>query len=149
MYFAIVNPAEFNGKEDRNGRKPVMLNPVFGTVPYRRIINGTIAHNLGLEIGKTYLVQIEMVDNTNPDTGVVTKQPQATRLGDGAITALELACNRTKFLNEMGVGKVEGAVEATDFAKPTVKEEEEELVDTDGNGVPQDTTDPLDAPGKK
>lgn len=125
MYFAIVNPATFNGKEDVNGRMPVMLNPVFGTVPYRRIINGTIAHNSGLEVGKTYLVQIEMVDNTNPTTGLVTKQPQVTRLGDGAITALELATNRTKFLNEMGVGKVEAAAETE--TKPQVTEEEVEV----------------------
>lgn len=127
MYFAIVNPATFNGKEDVNGRMPVMLNPVFGTVPYRRIINGTIAHNSGLEVGKTYLVQIEMVDNTNPATGLVTKQPQVTRLGDGAITALELATNRTKFLNEMGAGKVEAAANTTNEAKPVVTEEEVEV----------------------
>lgn len=133
MYFAIVNPATFNGKEDVNGRMPVMLNPVFGTVPYRRIINGTIAHNSGLEVGKTYLVQIEMVDNTNPATGLVTKQPQVTRLGDGAITALELATNRTKFLNEMGAGKVEAAA---DEAKPEpVTEEEEVPADGDPLGL--------------
>jgi hypothetical protein len=131
MYFAIVNPATFNGKEDVNGRMPVMLNPVFGLVPYRRIINGTIAHNSGLEVGKTYLVQIEMVDNTNPATGLITKQPQVTRLGDGAITALELATNRTKFLNEMGAGKVEAVTAETNEAKPEVVAETEAVTADD------------------
>lgn len=123
MYFAIVNPSTFqSGNEDTNGRKPVILDPIFGTVPFRRIINGTIAERAGLEVGKTYMVKIVMVDNVNPANGVITKQPQVTRLGDGAISAIELALNGKAFQNAYGNGKVEAAAEAT---KPSVVEEDE------------------------
>jgi hypothetical protein len=142
-YFAIVNPSLFqSGNEDTNGRKPIILDPIFGVVPNRRIINGTIAHNTGLEVGKTYMVKIEMVDNVNPKTGLVSLQPQVTRLGDGAITAIELAVNGKAFQNAYGNGKVEAAADATE-AKPVVAETQEELVDTDGKPVPKDGDEPF------
>ena len=143
MYFAIVNPSVFqSGDEDTNGRKPLILDPIYGTVPFRRIINGTIADRAGLEAGKTYMVKIVMVDNVNPKTGLVSLQPQVTRLGDGALSAIELAKNGKDFQNIYGNGKVEGAVDASTTA-PKAKEEEGEPV---GAGVPNDTTDPLDRP---
>lgn len=142
MYFAIVNPSTFqSGNEDTNGRKPVILDPIFGTVPFRRIINGTIAERAGLEVGKTYMVKIVMVDNVNPSTGVITQQPQVTRLGDGAISAIELALNGKAFQNAYGNGKVEAAADPSNDA-PKAKEEEE-VVENAGGGVPSGDDQPF------
>jgi hypothetical protein len=126
MYLAIVNPSVFqSGNEDTNGRKPLILDPIFGTVPFRRIVNGTIADRAGLEAGKTYLVKIEMVDNVNPATGIASKQPQVTRLGDGALSAVDLAINGAAFQKAYGSGKVEAAAKAPEKNPELVEEIEE------------------------
>jgi len=136
-YFAIVNPSVFvSGDEDTNGNKPLILDPIFGIVPFRRIVNGTIAQRAGFEVGKTYMVKIVMVDNVNPKTGRVSLQPQVTRLGDGAISAIELAINGKAFQNAYGNGKVEAADDTNDNKQPEHKEEE--LVDENGKLVPPD-----------
>lgn len=129
-YFAIVTPSEFRGakaKEDVNGKMPVILNPVFGTMPFNRIINGSIAENLGLEFGNSYLISAVFADNVNPATGETRQQIQVTNLG--VISTTDLALSRKKFLDQMGAGKVEAAAEVT---KPTVVEEEE-TADVDGD----------------
>lgn len=143
-YFAIVTPSEFRGqkaKEDVNGKMPVILNPVFGTMPFNRIINGSIAENLGFEFGNSYLVSAVFTDNVNPATGEVRQQIQVTNLG--IISTTDLALSRKKFLDQMGAGKVEAAADATNDAKPQVAETEEELVDDDGNPVPKDDSKPF------
>lgn len=130
-YFAIVTPSEFRGakaKEDVNGKMPVILNPVFGTMPFNRIINGSIAENLGLEFGNSYLITAVFADNVNPATGEVRQQIQVTNLG--IISTTDLALSRKKFLDQMGAGKVEAAAEAT---KPSVVEEEETAVMDQGD----------------
>ena len=147
-YFAIVTPSEFRGakaKEDVNGKMPVILNPVFGLMPYNRIINGSIAENLGLEFGNSYLVSAVFTDNINSATGEVRQQIQVTNLG--IISTTDLALSRKKFLDQMGAGKVEGAVDAS-TTKPTVKEEEDEPVTADMNADMNADGDPL-ATGKK
>lgn len=126
MYFAIVNPAIFNGnkaKEDTNGRMPVILNPVYGKMPFNRIINGSIADNLGLTPGKNYLIQGVFIGDTNPATGEVRQQLQVTNLGE--VSAVDMILNKTKFLNEMGTGKVEGKEESSSKTAPRVEAEAE------------------------
>lgn len=147
-YFAIVTPSEFRGakaKEDVNGKMPVILNPIFGVMPYNRIINGSIAENLGLEFGNSYLVSAVFTDNVNPATGEVRQQIQVTNLG--IISTTDLALSRKKFLDQMGAGKVEGAVEAS--TKPPVTEHEDEDETADMTADMTADGDPLAAPGKK
>ena len=137
MYFSIVTPSVFNGKnakEDNQGKMPVILTPIFGTMPYNRIINGTIAENLGLEFGNAYLIQAVFTDNVNPATGLVRQQIQVTNLG--LVSTTELALNRKKFLDQMGAGKVEAATEVTNDAKPEVTETEEEVEVTTDDSKP-------------
>lgn len=134
MYFAIVTPAIFNGgKEDTNGNQPVILSPIFGTMPYTRIINGTISKNLGFEMGKTYLINCELVDNTNPNTGEVNVQPRVTNLGE--ISAKELALSRRDFIDQMGLGKVEPKAEVSNGYPEPEKETANEVVPA-GDGDP-------------
>lgn len=55
----LVNVAAFNnGKVDKNGESPVLLNVLAGKSPNRTVISGTIAKRNGFEVGKLYMVQI-------------------------------------------------------------------------------------------
>ena len=57
MIVASVNKFS-NGKADKNGLEPVILNIVAGKCPNRTVIAGTIADSIGIEVGKTYLFSI-------------------------------------------------------------------------------------------
>ena len=50
------------GVSDKNGKNPVILNVVSGTFPNRNVLSGTVAENLGIEIGHTYLMQVREVE---------------------------------------------------------------------------------------
>lgn len=57
MIVAAVNDFT-QGKADKNGKAPVILNVVAGNFPNRNVISGTVAENIGLEKGKTYLLSV-------------------------------------------------------------------------------------------
>lgn len=57
MIVAAVNPFT-QGKADKNGKAPVILNVVAGNFPNRNVVSGTVAENIGLEKGKTYLLSV-------------------------------------------------------------------------------------------
>ncbi len=63
MIVASVN-AFTKGNADVNGLMPVILIPVAGKMPNRNVLSGTIASNMGIEVGKTYLFQVR---ETEPD----------------------------------------------------------------------------------
>lgn len=51
--------SEFNqGNSDKNGLMPVIITNVAGKCPNRNVLSGTIAQNLEIETGKTYLFQV-------------------------------------------------------------------------------------------
>jgi hypothetical protein len=52
------------GALDKNGKQPVILNVCAGKCPNRTILSGTIAENLGIEVGKTYVLGVR---ETAPD----------------------------------------------------------------------------------
>jgi hypothetical protein len=58
----------FNGSKDnpaspdKNGNMPVLLHPVAGSCPDKRIIAGTVALNEGMQINKTYLISCVETD---------------------------------------------------------------------------------------
>lgn len=53
-----------NGEPDKNGLEPVIITPIFGKCPNKNVLSGTIAKNLGIEAGKTYLFSVR---ETDPD----------------------------------------------------------------------------------
>jgi len=57
MIVAAVN-AFTQGTADKNGEAPVILNVVAGSFPNRNVISGTVAKNIGIETGKTYLFSV-------------------------------------------------------------------------------------------
>lgn len=64
---ALVNAVLCSGgnfEADKNGLNPVMLVSVAGIIPNRNVLSGTVAANLGIVPGKTYLVQCT---ETEPD----------------------------------------------------------------------------------
>lgn len=116
-YIAICNAAIFgSGKEDINGFMPVILNPVFGTVPNRRTISGTIAQSLGIDSGNTYLLQFTEVEAN--EYGV---QFRVTKLGD--VSAMDIAIKRKELLQNMGAAKVEDVNAPVEAPKAVEAEE--------------------------
>lgn len=59
MNLVICSVNLFNGEPDKNGMQPVILTPVSGKCPERRVISGTVAQNLGLKTGETFLLSYE------------------------------------------------------------------------------------------
>jgi len=57
MIIASVNDFT-KGALDKNGKQPVILNVVAGSCPNRNVISGTVAENLGIEVGKSYLFSV-------------------------------------------------------------------------------------------
>ncbi len=56
----LVSITPFSGTTDadKNGENPVMLQLVAGKMPNRNVLSGTIAKRLGVEVGKTYLMNV-------------------------------------------------------------------------------------------
>lgn len=50
------------GNLDKNGQSPVILNVIGGKCPNRNVLSGTIAKSMGIEVGKTYLLQVREVE---------------------------------------------------------------------------------------
>lgn len=57
MIVASVN-AFTKGEADKNGKNPVILNVIAGKCPNRNVLSGTVAENIGIELGKTYLMSV-------------------------------------------------------------------------------------------
>lgn len=55
---AAVSAAQFNGNPDKNGKLPVILRPFAGKCPNKFVISGTVAETEGIQVGKSYLVNI-------------------------------------------------------------------------------------------
>ncbi len=54
---ALVSVSMFQtGKPDKNGLLPVILSPVAGKIPLKRIIPGTLAANSNFKPGEIYLI---------------------------------------------------------------------------------------------
>src|SRR6218665_923758 len=59
----VVKVTTYNGTTtlDRNGKAPVMLQCIAGTMPNRNVLSGTVAENAGIEVDKTYLMQVREI----------------------------------------------------------------------------------------
>lgn len=59
----VVSVNHFNsGTEDKNGKKPVILNVLAGKAPNRIVLSGTVAENAGFQVGNSYLAQCREID---------------------------------------------------------------------------------------
>lgn len=56
----VVSVTPFSGTTsvDKNGESPVMLQCIAGTMPNRNVLSGTVAKRAGIEVGKTYLMNV-------------------------------------------------------------------------------------------
>jgi hypothetical protein len=59
----VATAAKFQGNADKNGKSPIFLNIVSGKCPNRNVLSGTVAENIGLEEGKTYLLQVREIES--------------------------------------------------------------------------------------
>jgi len=58
----VATASQFQGEADKNGKSPVFLNIISGKCPNRNVLSGTVAENIGLEIGKSYLLQVREIE---------------------------------------------------------------------------------------
>ena len=58
----LATVSTFNGKVDKNGKTPIILNVLAGKCPNRNVISGTIAERMNLKVGKSYLFQVREVE---------------------------------------------------------------------------------------
>ncbi len=56
----VVTVTPFSGTStpNKNGKFPVMLQLIAGKMPNRNVMDGTVAERQGIEVGKTYLMQV-------------------------------------------------------------------------------------------
>ena len=67
--FIVASVAIFKqGDLDKNGKEPVILVPIAGTCPNRNVLSGTVAENMGIETGKTYLFSVREAES-DPEYG--------------------------------------------------------------------------------
>lgn len=59
--FAIVKVDAYNGekKADKNGMQNVILTPIGGKIPSKRVLAGTLADRAGFEIGTVHMISIQ------------------------------------------------------------------------------------------
>lgn len=58
---ALVTITPFSGttSSDKNGENPIMFQPIAGKIPnLKQVVSGTVARNLGVEIGHSYLMKV-------------------------------------------------------------------------------------------
>lgn len=58
MIVVTVTPFSGTTTPDKNNNMPVMLQCIAGKMPNRNVLSGTVAGRLGIEIGKSYLMQV-------------------------------------------------------------------------------------------
>lgn len=70
--FFLATVANFKGDNatpDKNGLEPVILDVLAGTCPNKRVLAGTVAMNLGLESGNSYMLKwTQLEDDTEYGT---------------------------------------------------------------------------------
>lgn len=58
MIVVAVTPFSGTSTADKNGNYPVMLQCIAGSMPNRNVLSGTVAKRMGIEEGKTYLMNV-------------------------------------------------------------------------------------------
>ena len=77
--FAIVKVDAYNGekKADKNGMQNVILTPIGGKIPSKRVLAGTLADRAGFHVGEVHMVSIQEL----PASAEYGRQFQFTSLG--------------------------------------------------------------------
>lgn len=58
LIVVAVTPYSGTSTADKNGKHPIMLQCIAGKMPNRNVMSGTLAERAGIEVGKTYLMQV-------------------------------------------------------------------------------------------
>lgn len=89
-------------KADKNGLQSIILTSLAGAIPSNRTISGTIADNLGIEAGGTYLVDYNEVAPVTVN-GKLVRNFRFMNLIPGGVKSLADIAYAKK---EYGVGRV-------------------------------------------
>lgn len=76
-------------KADKNGLQSIILTAIAGQIPSNRTISGTIADNLGIQDGGTYLVDFAEQPSVNVN-GKTVRNFRWTRLNDEPVKLMEI-----------------------------------------------------------
>lgn len=69
LFIGTVNMFNSNNSEaDKNGLMPMIIEPICGPCPNQRVLAGTIAKNLGLIEGNTYMFKFTRLED-DPEYG--------------------------------------------------------------------------------
>lgn len=67
----LVSIAAFNGssenpaKADKNGKMPIYLNTLTGSLPERaRVLSGSVAENQGFTVGSVGMIKVERIEDS-------------------------------------------------------------------------------------
>ena len=58
MIVVAVTPFSGTDTPDKNGSDPVMLQLIAGKMPNRNVLSGTVASRAGIQVGKSYLMNV-------------------------------------------------------------------------------------------
>ena len=58
MIVVAVTPFSGTDTPDKNGSDPVMLQLIAGKMPNRNVLSGTVAARAGIQVGKSYLMNV-------------------------------------------------------------------------------------------
>lgn len=65
---AVCNYNSNNASLDKHGLAPVIIEALAGSCPNKRVISGTVAKNMGIEVGSTYIFKFTMLEE-DPEYG--------------------------------------------------------------------------------
>lgn len=168
LVLAAVTPFNGTNSTDKNGKDTVMLQCIAGQMPNRNVLAGTVAENMGIKIGHTYLLDVreqgEHVKFGKDYTFIKVKEidsaldivKTAKELGDPII----LTVGRPDLFKEEGYERKTDAVEGLrtklireGLYKPatatTVTNHETASRVVDGTSVTGDATDRFNAENSK
>src|SRR4029078_404514 len=99
-----VDGTFITAKEDSNHKMPIILVPIAGVIPSKRVLAGTIADSLGVIAGKTYLVKFKEIAE-DEEFG---RQFQWTVIGAASLTEVFTFSKELPDGDTHDVGPVEG-----------------------------------------
>lgn len=117
--FAVTATEFAQGQPDVNGKMSLYLSPFAGEIPRNaRVLNGTVAENLGVEAGNSYLIRIEYTGD-HEEYGPQFRHMNATKLSASEI--LDLYAEQAKSNAPWNPGQTQTEVE--DFAEVEVEDD--------------------------
>ena len=98
---SLVRVSEFTGEPDKNGKAPIFLSLIAGTMPNRMVLSGTIAERSGIKVNEVHMVHFveraaderygrQFSVNSLGTVGPLEVQPAKAQLGEPIMVNVDL-----------------------------------------------------------